>query len=276
MVAAMRRPAGIALVLAAIMSAVIVAQSATPRLAFEVASIKRNTTVDGGGGGGFAPGGRFRITNIDVMTIVMIAHRTGPQLFRSQIVGGPDWIASETYDITAKVGDDLAGKPLGELFAMQPALLRSLLEDRFKLKSHRETRELQRYALVLARKDGSLGPQLRRAPVDCTAEPRRCGLQVQPGRFSSESTVISGFVNYLGSNVQRVVVDRTGLDGRFGITLEFTPDRAPLPLADAAPPPADKPSIFTALQDQLGLKLEPERGPVDVVVIDHIERPTEN
>ena len=76
---AMRRR-GIAVVLPA-MSAVIVAQSATPRLAFEVASIKRNTTVDSGGGGGFAPGGRFRITNIDVMTIVMIAHRTGPQLF---------------------------------------------------------------------------------------------------------------------------------------------------------------------------------------------------
>src|SRR5215467_2712923 len=151
--------AGIALVLAT-MSAVVVAQSAAPRLAFEVASIKRNTTVDSGGGGGFAPGGRFRITNIDVMTIVMIAHRTGPQLFRSQIVGGPDWIASETYDITAKVDDDLAGKPLAELFAMQPALLRSLLEDRFKLKSHRETRELQRYALVPARKDGSFGPHL--------------------------------------------------------------------------------------------------------------------
>jgi len=268
------RHARIALFLTA-MSAVIAAQSATPRLAFEVASIKRNTRVDSGGGGGFAPGGRFHITNIDVMTIVMIAHRTGPQLFRSQIVGGPDWIASETYDITAKVSDDLAGKPLAQLFAMQPALLHSLLEDRFKLKSHRETRELQRYALVPARKDGSLGPQLRRAPVDCTAEPRRCGVQVQSGRFSSESTVISGFVNYLGSNVQRVVVDRTGLDGRFAITLEFTPDRAPLPLAaDAAPPPADKPSIFTALQDQLGLKLEPERGPVDVVVIDHIERPT--
>src|SRR5215470_13902683 len=82
MVAAMMRHAGIALVLAAMTSAVIVAQSATPRLAFEVASITRNTTVDGGGGGGFAPGGRFRITNIDVMTLVMIAHRTGPQLFR--------------------------------------------------------------------------------------------------------------------------------------------------------------------------------------------------
>jgi uncharacterized protein (TIGR03435 family) len=158
---------------------------------------------------------------------------------------------------------------------MQPALLRSLLEDRFKLKSHRETPELQRYALVLARKDGALGPQLRRAPVDCKAEPRQCGLQIQSGRFSSESTVISTLVNFLGSNVQRVVVDRTGLDGRFGLTLEFTPDRTPLPLAaDATPPPADKPSIFTALQDQLGLKLEAERGPVDVVVIDHIERPT--
>jgi uncharacterized protein (TIGR03435 family) len=245
--------------------------------AFEVASIKRNTTVDSGGGGGFAPGGHFHITNIDVQTIVMIAHRTGPQLFRSQIVGGPDWIASETYDITATVSDDLAGKPLAELFAMQPVLLHSLLEDRFKLKSHRETRELQRYALVLAKKDGSLGPQLRRFSVDCSVEPRRCGLQVQSGRFSSESTVMSTLVNFLGSTVQRVVLDRTGLDGRFGIMLEFTPDRSPLPLAaDAAPPPADKPSIFTALQDQLGLKLEPERGPVDVVVIDHIERPTEN
>ena len=87
--------------------------------------------------------------------------------------------------------------------------------------------------------------------------------------------MMSALISFVAPQVQRLVVDRTGLDGRYEMTLEFTPDRAPLPLGTDAPPPSDKPSIFTALQDQLGLKLESDRGPVDVVVIDHIERPAE-
>jgi uncharacterized protein (TIGR03435 family) len=251
---------------------------AVSKPAFEVATIKRNTSLASNGGGGFASGGRFSMTNVDVRTLVRIAYRAGPMLFPSQIIGGPDWLGSESYDITAKVGADLAGKPQAELFPVQPLLLQSLLEERFKLTVHRDTRALQRYALVLARKDGALGPQLRRSRLDCAVDFSQCSTRARPGSFSSGSTPMASLSNYLASAVvQRVVVDRTGLDGRFEIALEWTPDRTPLPLnGDVPPPSVDKPSIFTALQDQLGLELEPERGPVEVIVIDRVERPTED
>jgi uncharacterized protein (TIGR03435 family) len=256
----------------------LAAQPAVQKPSFEVATIKRNVSGDPGGGGGFRLG-RFQITNVDVEMLLRIAYRQGPQLLPSQIVGGPEWMRSDFYDITATVGPDLAAKPPAELLTMQPLLLQSLLEDRFKLKVHRETRELQRYALVLARKDTSLGPQLRRSQIDCSVDFTKCSVRAGAGTFTSGSAVIVALANYLASAVvQTVVVDRTGLEGRYEIALEWAPDRSPLPLnGDATPAvPSDKPSIFAALQEQLGLKLEPERGPVDVVVIDHIERPTEN
>ena len=223
-----------------------------------------------------APGGRFHLVNMDTQTLILIAYRTGTQLFPSQLIGAPAWTSTEFYDITAKVADDLAGKPLPELFRLQPLLLQSLLEDRFKLKAHRESREMPRYRLVLARTDGALGPQLKKADVDCAVTPQRCGIQAAPGRFTAGSVPISALISFLAPNQQRVVVDNTGLEGRYSITLEWTPDRAPLPLGGDTPPPSDKPPLTTALQDQLGLKLEPERGPVDVIVIDHVERPTED
>ena len=255
-------------------AAIVTATAQRP--SFEVATIKRNTTVDSGGGGGMAPGGRFRLSNIDVQTMILIAYRSGTQLFPSQIMGAPAWTSMELYDIAAKVGDDLAGKPMAELFRVQPLLLQSLLEDRFKLKVHRESREMPRYRLVLARTDGTLGPQLKKADVNCQEMPEICRIQVASGRFITGSTTITALVNFLAPNQQRVVLDRTGLEGRYAITLEWTPDRAPLPLAGDAPPPSDKPPLVTALQEQLGLKLESERGPVDVIVVDHVERPTEN
>ena len=262
-------------VTALLVAATAVAVSAQ-RPSFEVATIKRNTTVNSGGGGGMAPGGRFRMVNVDVQTLILIAYRTGTQLFPSQVIGVPDWASSEYYDITAKVGDDLAGKPMPELFRLQPLLLQSLLEDRLKLKLHKESRETARYRLVVAGSDGALGPQLRKADVDCAAAPQRCGVQAAPGRFVAGSVPISALISFLAPNQQRVVVDRTGLEGRYSITLEWTPDRAPLPLGGDVPPPSDKPPLVTALQDQLGLKLESERGPVDVLVIEHVERPTED
>lgn len=210
--------------------------------------------------------------------MILIAYRAGRQLFPSQIIGAPTW-TSEGYDITAKVGADLAGKSQPELLRVQPLLLQSLLEDRFKLKVHRETRQLPMYTLVLAAKDGALGPQLHPSRLDCSVDFTKCSVRAGAGQFSSGSTPLVSLVNFLASAVvQRVVVDRTGLDGRFDISLEWTPDRTPLPLNGdtPAPPASDKPSIFAALQEQLGLKLEAERGPVDVVVIDHVERPTED
>lgn len=262
--------------------ALLLAQAATqpaaPKPSFEVATIKKNTTVDANGRGGVGPGGLFRLVNVPVRMMIAIAYRSGPQLFPSQIVGGPEWL-NESYDISAKVGSDLQGKPQSELLRAQPLLLQSLLEDRFKLKVHRETRELQRYALVRANKNGALGPRLRPSRLDCSVDFTQCSVRASQGQFASGSSPLISLVNYLASAVvQTVVVDRTGLEGRYEISLEWTPDRVPLPLAGGVPPPpaSDAPSIFAALQEQLGLKLEPERGPVDVLVIDHVERPAEN
>jgi len=265
--------------LLAVASAVLVAQApdAATRPSFEVATIKRNVSLKDGGGGGLGRGGRFRLINVSVRQMVLIAYRNGPPLMLSQVIGGPGWLDSDTYDITAKISDDLAGRPQVEQFAAQPLLLQSLLEDRFKLKVHRETPQLPIYSLVRARKDASLGPQLRPSIVDCKIEPNKCRLDYAPGRFYGGAMRMATLIGFLSSNVQRVVVDRTGLDATFELTLEFTPERMALPLSpDATPPPADKPPLLTALQDQLGLKLESDRGPVDVVVIDHIERPTED
>jgi uncharacterized protein (TIGR03435 family) len=154
------------------------------------------------------------------------------------------------------------------------------------------------YALVLARSDGRLGPQLRKAAVDCAslseAERRRslandlnaapgCGIRVSPGRLMAGGVSISNFLTAgLSRYVQdRVVLDRTGLTGDFDVTLEWTPasweigPALALPGAAALPPPpADGPSIFTAVQEQLGLKLESRRGPVEVIVIERVEQPT--
>ena len=174
-------------------------------------------------------------------------------------------------------GRDLRGTP-AEQIARRGALLQSLLEDRFKLQVHRETRQLPRFALVLARKDGALGSRIRPAAADCLAEPARCETRSAPGQLTSTNMSMGNLAVYLASNVvQNVVVDRTGLAGFFALDLEWTADRAPLPLnGDTTPAPSDRPSIFGALQDQLGLKLETERGAVEVLVIDHVERPTED
>jgi uncharacterized protein (TIGR03435 family) len=261
--------------------------------AFEVATIKPNKSVEVGGTAGFQPGGRFRSINITLQGLIATAFGTDRPLLVAQIVGGPDWIATDRFDITAKMGSD-ASQDMKELYRQMPVLLRTLLEDRFTLKTHSETRQLPVYALVLDRKDGRLGPQLRRSVVDCLARsesaragtprpapPRdrpACGARFGTGTLSASGFTILNLVGTLSANVGRVVLDRTGLTGDFDVALQWTPDRLPL-AGDSSTNPApspDAPSIFTALQEQLGLKLESTTGPVDVLVIDHVEHPTED
>ena len=239
------------------------AEAGAPK--FDVASIKRNRTVEPAFTMGFLPSGQFRATGMDVRTLIAIAYQTNQRLFPSQILNGPAWIASDAWDINAKVGDELL-KSMS--VSLRSALIRSLLEDRFKLTLHHELREVQQYELVPAKKDGSLGPQIRRATVNCAADITSCETRALPGHLTSTSMPAGGLAAYLASNVVRTVVkDQTGLIGGYSITLEWAPESA------AA---TDKLSIFTALQDQLGLKLQPVRAPADVVVIDHIERPAED
>jgi uncharacterized protein (TIGR03435 family) len=235
-----------------------------PKPAFEVATIKRNVSLVEGGSVGMEPGGRFRAVNADLRFMIATMYRTGPRLFRSQILGLPDWATTEHWDITAKVTDDLAGRPPQELFRAMPPMVQSLLEDRFKLKLHRDTQPQPTYALVVASRDGAMGPRFRPTTIDCLKEAAKCQIQSTPGHYTAVGVTIPTLMIGLSNTVERVVVDRTGLKGSFDVDLEWSSD-----------PTSDKPSIFTAVQEQLGLKLEFERNPVDVVVIDHVERPTE-
>lgn len=259
--------AGVMLVVAA---AALVAQDVATRPAFEVAAIKRSAALDTDGTLGLLPGGRFRSINFDARTLVGIAYRTrAPRvLFPSQIIGAPDWMASERYDINAKIRAELAATmdSADRDPDLMPKLVQSLLEDRFKLKVHMDVRDMPVYALVVASKDGALGPQLHRSTVDCQKDRSKCMIRGGAGRFTGGSVTIEMLATMLSNPAGRLVFDRTGLTGKFDADLEWSPDQTA----------TDKPSIFSAVQEQLGLKLESTRGPVDVVVIDHVERPVED
>jgi len=247
-------------------TAAVLAQDTTPRLAFEVATIKRSAKLEDGGTFGFQPGGRFQSVNVPVIGLILSAYRSaGRSLLRSQVIG-PDWLLSDRYDITAKVSDQFAAGSPAELYPKMPLFLQSFLEDRFKLKVHREMRELPIFVLQLARKDGVLGPQMRRSTVDCQRERAKCSITFLPGHVTAGTVRLDSLIGDLSGILNRVVVDRTTLEGSFDFDLEWSPDQTA----------TDKPSIFAALQEQLGLKLESTKGPVDVLVIDHVERPTED
>jgi uncharacterized protein (TIGR03435 family) len=256
------RYAAIACALTTLASVLLVAQApadgAKP-LAFEVASITRNTSGDigiGSGGSRFAMG-HVRLTNIPLRVLLSQAFRRRS----NEIVGGPAWLDTDRWDIVAK-----ADSPTD---ALMPRV-RTLLADRFKLVTHYETRELPIFALVMARPDGKLGPFLRPA-TDSSGV--LIGLNVFKGRAEIGMLVAA----VLGAAEQRTVVDRTGLTGIYDIELHWTPDGPPGPDGNDLPqPPSDAPSIFTALQEQLGLRLESTKGPVEVLVIDHVERPAED
>lgn len=266
---------------------------------FEVASVKPTTGPTGERG---QPGGRYTATRT-LRFFIADAFFFGTPLQMSRVIGGPAWIDSDRYEINAQAATPWQRSPDGpprKLFLM----IRSLLLDRFKLRTHMETRELPIYELVLARPDGALGPQLRRSTVDCDAliaavqaggspparqpnEPPPCGAMRGPARVLAGGIPMSQFANMLtfvmadangpaGQADARLVVDKTGLSGRFAFTLAWTPERIP----DAAPPPGvppidpNGPPLVTALQEQLGLKLQPARSPMDVVVIDGVEQLT--
>jgi uncharacterized protein (TIGR03435 family) len=265
---------------------------------FEVASVKPSTGPTGERG----QPGRYTATRT-LKFFIANAFFFGQPLEMSRVRGGPAWIESALFEINATASTPWQASPDGpprELFLM----IRSLLEERFKLKTHLETRELPVYELVRARADGSLGPQLRQSTVDCDAlmaavragaprparqpnEPPPCGAMRGPARVLAGGVSMAQFANMLtlvmadangpaGRDDAWVVIDKTGLSGRFAFTLAWTPERMP----DTPPPPGlppidpNGPQLVTALQDQLGLKLQPGRSRMEVVVIDSVERPT--
>jgi uncharacterized protein (TIGR03435 family) len=274
------------------------APAATERPSFEVASVKPNKTGDGRMMIMGQPDGGIVATNFPVAALIRLSY----QLQDFQLIGAPDWIANEHFDIVAKpTVDRPAAPPAGPPGETTRLMVQSLLAERFKLAAHPDTRALPIYALVMARADGKPGPGLRPSTIDCEAmrgagrgpgggagrgpggppafgERPACGTMMGPGTLMSGGVPLSQLIGPLSQAAHRVVVDRTGLKGNFDIDLKWTPDQMPSgPPPPGAPPlPAidpNGPSIFTALQEQLGLKLESQTGPVDVLVIDHVERP---
>jgi uncharacterized protein (TIGR03435 family) len=269
----------------------------TPK--FEIASIKPGTPGDMRMFMRFQPGGRLVVTNMPIKAFMTFAY----DVQQFQISGEPKWFDSERYDIEAKPDSATAAR-LDKLPREQRGdeirqMMQSLLADRFHLSLHRETKELPLYALVVAKG----GPKLQKStfvppdkpgalpPPKPGGPPPKGGLFMQgPGSLTSTGTEVSMLVNILSRAVNRVVIDKTGLKGRYDFTLKWTPDQpspqafgagqgpGPGPMGKDAPPPPDPngPSIFTALQEQLGLKLESQKGPVEILVIDHVEKPSEN
>ena len=257
--------------------------AAQERMAFEVASVKPNNAGPAAGQSLNSQGDTIVVSNMTVRDLITRAY----QVQGFQIVGGPGWISNDRFDITAKAGRDLP--PTG-FDGVPPAMLmmRALLEDRFRLVVRPESREMPIYMLVVARADGQPGAGLRRSQNDCATLVKaaggrggippgpdgrpRCGLTGRSGMIMAGGYPMSQLVRYLAPQVQRVVIDRTGLSGDWDLDLTFTPPQ--LAAGANAPLDTDTPPLFTALQEQLGLKLEPARAPVDVVVIDRVELPT--
>jgi uncharacterized protein (TIGR03435 family) len=254
---------------------------------FEVASVKPNKSGDPRVFNHNGAGGRFTVTNFPVLLLIMQAY----QMQESHIVGGPAWITSDRFDIVAKAQGDVPPLQLGQMGPMN-YMMQHLLADRFKLTVHRETRELPVYKLVLARSDGRLGPQLTRSTTDCQAliagrgradgppsppPATACGFAQGPGIIRGGGFPLSQLATALSNVVGRNVVDKTGLTGNYDLEMTYTPDPIPQgPLPGLPPIDPNGPSIFTAVQEQLGLKLDSQRGPVDVLVIDSVDHPTKD
>jgi uncharacterized protein (TIGR03435 family) len=239
-------------VLAAASLAFAQAPTPTPTPTYDVASIKPNKSGSQSSGTHTDRGG-LTATNVTLRALIRNAY--GLQDF--QIAGGPGWVDSDRFDIIAKAEREPAN------MAERRLMMQALLAERFSLVAHHETRELAVYDLVLARPDGKLGAGLRH--VDC-AVVQTCGsTTVNNTVLKARGPTIPDFAQTLSAIVTRIVIDKTGLAGAFDIDLTWSRDQA----TDTS-----QPSIFTALQEQLGLKLEPSRGPVEVLVIDRVEPPT--
>jgi uncharacterized protein (TIGR03435 family) len=258
-------------------------------LYFEAASIKPNDGKTPGIGIRRQPGGRFNTTNTPVKLLITFAY----QIQDFQLIGGPGWMNSDRFDIVAKMDGDPPPIIPGSGADHMMLAMRTLLADRFKLVVHHETRQLDIYALTKAKADGTLGPALKPASGDCSPAafaarrggppppggppPTVCGMQQGPGRIRFGGFPLSLFATGISNRVGRAVVDRTGLTGNWDFELTYAAESSPGALPPGAPPPPpdpDAPDLFTAVREQLGLKLDSTKGPVDVLVIDSLDRPT--
>jgi len=234
--------------------------STTP--SYDVVSIRphRPDQLQMGSGWWTGPLG-FSAFQIKTQTLIMLAY--GLQT-TEQIVNLPTWASSDGFDIKAKIDEETAAEwrklPDAEVDRRQRPMIQSLLSDRFQLRVHREIRRLPILKLVVAKG----GPKLKVSPPDA-----RPGSGMSNGYISGEATSMQTFVFNLSNEIGRQVVDETGLTDNYDFQLRWSPD-------DQQGMPDAGPTVFTALQEQLGLKLISAKGPVEVIIIDHIERPSEN
>jgi uncharacterized protein (TIGR03435 family) len=280
---------GVVAIISATAEVLAVQVPATP--AFEVASVKpaaREVLLQRGFQCGFGPGGRFMGLGT-LQWLIACAYRIPAARAGQEIAGGPKWLDEDLFAIAATSPANHVPPSQSEGLAM----LRTLLADRFKLVVHREAKDVPMWALVVARRDGRLGPQLRPTTADCAAwiaDGRRgapppspdvtklpCGRgMVNASAIRNSAMTLSQFANLLSPRVERPVQDRTGLEGNFYVDLQWRLEPGPPGPPDAGLPDRLPSSIFTALQEQLGLKLESTRGSVNLLVIDHAEPPTPN
>ena len=283
-------------IVVALFLATLVSGQSAP--AFEVASIKRSPDAPFSFPGlMLQPGGRATSPGTNVRQLILVAYG----LQDLQLLGGPSWIAGDLYAIDARAG-------AGTTRASVRLMLKALLAERFQLAAHTEQRELPAFSLVLVNRDGRLGPRLRRSGTECApiqappgippppppppgpgpdftlVQPQdplgpTCGYISFPGWISGRRLTMAHFVTALTQLTRRPVLDETGLAGDYDLDVTFMPDQ-PVMLNGAAAPPAlsqsDRPPLVTAIQEDLGLKLETRRRDVEVLVIDRIERPSEN
>jgi uncharacterized protein (TIGR03435 family) len=271
-------------------------EQATER--FEVATIRPNTgpAVGGpiGGGLGFRPG-RFSAENITLKQVLTYAY----DLQAYEIFGGPDWVTRDRFDIAATMPPPPTGFDPRDTTARNRRLVRALLADRFNLVVREERREMPAYSLVMARTDRRLGQRLRPFEGECgepaklgpppnatfgmpnsdpSKGPHWCMAFTGMGRISAQGTMLSdlGMILARLPAVSRRVIDRTGLTGRFDFDLEWTPVAPPPGVPTAGVPSDAGPTLFSALQEQLGLKLESTRETIAALVIDSVSQPTPN
>jgi uncharacterized protein (TIGR03435 family) len=250
------------------------AQSDWFRPKFEVASIrpsKPDTRSTFGIGNGEGIG-----TNVTLKTVIAFAYGLQPY----QILDGPAWISSDHFDIEARAADPKT--PPDRLRLM----LQSLFADRFKLAVHRESKLSNVYDLLVVKG----GPRITlsadqtspdvNGPPPTGAGPNRGAIMLGPGSMIGNGAPISQFVSLLSQRLDHTVIDKTSLTGRFDIRLQWAPDVGENPLSPAGDTlpisPQDAPVIFAAIQDQLGLKLKPAKELVEFLIVDHVEKPSEN
>lgn len=257
---------GLLLVLIAAAAVALDAQRSTP--AFEVASIKPS---DGGLSSALLdplPSG-YSASNVPLSSLIRLAYGLNPY----QVVGGPDWVTRDRFTVTAKYPTGWSiDRPGGKAEALQ--MLQTLLAERFNLRVHKDTREGTVYLMRMAREDRRLGPRLLPVPA-CVRSPSEakekgttvCGVTL--GRRAVEITgqSVSYFASSLPLIIGAPVIDRTALSGSYDIKVEWTPAETPDAGTDYVP-------LFIAIEEQLGLKLERSKGPIEVLVIDSAERPT--